>query len=340
MTAPSLGIRVPACLPATEVADFAARVEALGFDELYIPDSQLLWRDPYMALYGAALQTSKIKLGTAVSNVVTRHPSVVASVARTIAEVAPGRFRLGLGVGNSSVEPVGLRPSKQAELRAGMTQIRGLLAGEEIDFGTRQGRLRDPQPDVPIFMAATGPRNLKLAGEIADGVILLSGVSTPLLRRAIGLVREGAEEAGRRPEDVEVVVSAHAMVTDDVARDARILKPICAGIAQQGGAAALASTGIEIDVPSEVPGVYPDLVHAEDWDLAVEACGQWVSDADAARFAENFCLFGTAEHIAERVRESQRLGVTSVFFQHVGSYHLPEQLAADVAGSVLPLLTD
>ena len=338
MTAVSLGLRVPPCRPVADVAAFGAQVERLGFDDLYVPDSQLLWRDGYLSLLAIALETSRIGLGTAVTNVVTRHPSVIASAARTLAEASGGRFRLGVGVGNSSVEPVGLSPSKQVELRAGIDAIRGLLAGEDVTFNGVPGQLRDPYGAIPINVAASGPRNLRFAGEVADGVILLSGVAPALLERSVSVVREGAVAAGRDPEGVKIIVAAHAMVTDDVERDARVLKPVCAGIAQKGGQAALATAGIHIEVPARVPDVYPDLIHAEDWDLAVKRSSEWVSDADAVAFARTFCLFGSADEIVARIRAANELGATSVFLQHVGSYDFPEQLAADVADQVLPLL--
>lgn len=335
-----VGVRVPPCRPAAEIASFVAEVERQGFDDVYVPDSQVLWRDSYLTLFAAAQATSRIGLGTAVTNVVTRHPSVVASLSRTVAEASEGRFRLGLGVGNSSVEPVGLSPSTGAELRSGVAAIRTLLAGSTATFGDTEVRMRDPFPGVPVHIAASGPRNLRLAGEIADGAILLSGVSPQLLRRALKLVREGAEQAGRKPEDVEITLSAHAMVTDDIERDARVLKPICAGIAQMGGRSALATAGIDIEVPAQIPEVYPDLVHAEDWDLAVEHSSQWVSDEDAVAFARTFCLFGTPEEITAQLLEAQELGATSVFLQHVGSYDLPEALTEGVAKGVIPLLAE
>lgn len=329
---------MPPCRPAAEIADFAVEVEAQGFDNLYVPDSQILWRDSYLTLFAAAMRTSTLGLGTAVSNVVTRHPSVVASLARTVAEAANGRFFLGLGVGNSSVEPVGLAASKQAELRHGIDTIRGLLSGSEVTFGDMRTRMHDPYGPVPIHVAASGPRNLRFAGEVADGAILLSGVSSELLSRAVSLIHEGATAADRDPADIDVVLSTYAMVTDDVERDARILKPICAGIAQNGGQAALAYAGLHIEVPARVPDVYPDLVHAEDWDHAVEVCSAWVSDADAVAFAKTFCLFGTSEEIVSKIDSAQKLGAKAVFLQHVGSYDLPEELVAAVGSSVLPAL--
>ncbi|MDF1604513.1 LLM class flavin-dependent oxidoreductase [Nocardioides sp. YIM 152315] len=335
---PAIGLRVPPCRPAVEVAAFARHVEGLGFDRVYFPDSQLLWRDPYLTMFAAASATSDLVLGTAVTNVVTRHPSVVAGVVRSVAEAAPGRVHLGLGVGNSSVEPIGLRPSRQAELRDGIAQIRGLLSGADVQVNGCIARQRDAHPGVPVYVAASGPQNLGLAGAIGDGAILLSGVSPALLDRGVSLVRQGATDAGRDPASVDLVVSAYAMVTDDVERDARILKPVLAGMAQHGARAVLETVGIHADVPAQVPEIYPDLVHAEDWSLAVEHCSRWISDADAVRYAEEFCLFGSAEHIAERIRDARARGASTLYLQHVGSYDLPERLAEDIAGRVLPLL--
>lgn len=334
MTVP-VGIRLPPCVPAEEVARTARRAEELGFAQVFLPDSQMLWRDAFLTAYAVALATDSIRIGTAVSNVVTRHPSVVASLTRTIGELALGRFDLGLGVGNSSVEPVGLRPSRQDDLRVGVEVIRSSLAGETVDFGTARARMRDPRPGVPILLAASGPKNLRLAGEIADGVILLSGVSPTAIARARRFVDEGARTADKPAHDVRIIVSAYAQVTDDVERDARILKPICAGIAQRGGQIALAAAGIQIDVPAHIPDIYPDLVHAHDWDAAVEVCDQWISDEKAARFAEEFCLFGTPVAIADRLAAAEDAGATSVFIQHVGSYDLPRKLMEQIGDSVI-----
>ncbi|MDX6741080.1 LLM class flavin-dependent oxidoreductase [Actinocorallia sp. A-T 12471] len=334
MTAPRIGVRVPPCARADAVAAAVARAEELGFAEAWLPDSQLLWRDVYTTLTAAALSTSRIGLGTAVTNLETRHVAVVASAARSVAELAPGRFTLGIGVGNSSVGPVGLPPSTGARMRDGFTALRALLAGQDVDFNGTVSRLRDPV-EVPLVMAASGPRNLRLAGEIADGALLLSGISDATLADAARRVGEGAEAAGRGP--VPLVASAFCAVTDDVEKAARRLKPIVAGIAGTGGAKALALAGIELgDVPARIEGVYPDLVHAEDWDRAVEICSRWVSDAAAAAFARSFCLFGTAAEITARLEGLGAAGIAGVYLQHVGSYDLPYELIESVGGEVLP----
>ncbi|MFJ5840813.1 LLM class flavin-dependent oxidoreductase [Streptomyces shenzhenensis] len=333
-----VGIRIPPCDRVDRLAETALRAETFGFDQVWFPDSQLLWRDVFTVLTATALATERIGLGSAVTNLATRHPAVVASAARSVAELAPGRFTLGLGVGNSSVGPVGMRASTRAEMRAGITMLKALLDGQEWDFGGVTSRLRDPGPKIPIHLAASGPRNLQLAGEIADGVILLSGVSPRTLAGAVSHVSEGAAVSGRSVASLPLTVSAFCAVTDDVEAAARLLKPICASIAQNGGAPFLALAGIELDVPAKVAGVYPDLVHAEDWDAAVKICSEWVSDAAALRFAEEFCLFGTADEITGKLTALRAEGVTSVFLQHVGSYDPPTELIESVGSTVLPAL--
>jgi 5,10-methylenetetrahydromethanopterin reductase len=328
-----IGIRVPPCAPVPELVSFVRDVERLGFDDVWFPDSQLLWRDVFATAAAVAVGTSRIGVGTAVTNVATRHPSVVAGAARTVAELAPGRFVLGVGGGNSSVVPVGLAPSTRAELRSGLGVIRRLLAGEDGCFDGVRSRLRDPVA-VPIHLAASGPRNLRLAGEIADGAILLSGVAAEPLAAAVAQVAAGA--AGRAP--VPITVSAFCRITDSVRRDARELKPVCLSIAANGGAAAVAEAGIRVRVPARLPDLRPDLLHAESWAAAVRASESFVDDDAAEAFARRFCLFGTAGEIAARLTELSRSGVAAVLLQHVGSYDLPRDLVAGFAGQVMPIL--
>ncbi|WP_051166092.1 LLM class flavin-dependent oxidoreductase [Amycolatopsis orientalis] len=321
-----VGVRVPPCAPLPELVEFVQEAERRGFDDVWFPDSQLLWRDVFATAAAAAAGTSRIGLGTAVTNVVTRHPSVVAGAARTVAELAPGRFVLGVGVGNSSVAPVGLAPSTRSGLRAGLTAIRRLLSGEETGFGDARTRLRDPVP-VPIHVAASGPRNLRLAGELADGAILLSGVAPDPLAAAMRQVADGA--VGR--DAVPITVSAFCRITGTVRRDARELKPVCLSIAANGGAEFLEKAGVGVRVPERLPDLSPDLLHAESWESAIRACESFVDDDAAELFARRFCLYGTADEIAGRLTGLRQAGVSGVLLQEVGSYELPRTLVADFA---------
>lgn len=322
-----VGLRLPPCVPLPELAAASVQAERLGFDAVWFPDSQLIWRDVWTAVAAVAQATQRVGLGVAVTNVETRHASVTASAIRTVAELAPGRLRTGFGVGNSSLGLIGVPPTPRARLETALETIRGLLDGKELDLGGGTGRLRDAGQPSPLYMAASGPKNLAFAGAHADGVILLSGVSVPLLERSVSLVRAGVRDAGRSPDEVPIVASAFAHVTDDIERDARMLKPLCAQLAIGGAAGALAEEGIFIDPPEHpLGGVYPDLVHAEDWDAAVAAVDSWVSDEAVVRFATAFCLFGSTADIEERLAAVAACGVSEILVQHVGSYDLPLEL--------------
>ena len=332
-----VGVRLPPWLPVDDVARQAGRVEELGFDTAWIPDSQLLWRDPFATAAVAAISTASVRLGIAVTNAVTRHPSVVASAARTIAELAKGRFVLGIGAGDSSVWPIGLKPATIRDLEERVRCVKGLLSGGEHDFTAQQrGRLHGDVTGCPVYLAASGPRALELAGRIADGVLLLGGVSPSVLHANVLKVHAGAAAAGRSVEEVEVVAATFCRVTDDVERHAGELKPVCLTIAQNGGAATLARAGIDLGDPPRVLDVYPDLIHAEDWEAAVQRSSEWVSDQDALRFATTFCLYGSAAEIAEKIDAARGAGASALLLQHVGSYSFPTEMSEAFAEQVLP----
>src|SRR6267378_971961 len=163
---------------ARSVDAFAAdvkRAETLGWDAALQPDSQLRRRDTYVLLAAAARATERITLGTLLANPINRHPSVTAGSIATIDELAPGRVLLGWGVGDTAVRLAGLRPARVKELEDSTRLMRALLDGKEVEVGAeRPARLPHHRP-VPIWIAAGGPRTLRMAGGVADGVFIRVG---------------------------------------------------------------------------------------------------------------------------------------------------------------------
>src|SRR5574341_2693609 len=112
--------------PLPKMIQLAKLSEELGFSHVWIGDSHLIWREAYVNMAAAALNTSKVKLGTGVTNPLTRHPSVVASAYATLEELRPRRFIVGIGLGDSSVETMGMRPAQLEYFEKTIGQMREL----------------------------------------------------------------------------------------------------------------------------------------------------------------------------------------------------------------------
>jgi 5,10-methylenetetrahydromethanopterin reductase len=333
---PRFGLRIPPCRPLTEVAACVRDAEEAGFDVAWLPDSQFLWRDVWGALALSAAQTSSIALGTCVTNLETRHPSVTAAAAASVEELAPGRVLLGIGSGDSAVKTLGLRPTRLAPMRAQVGLLRTLLAGDAADFDGRALAVKAAGGRVPIYLAATGPKMQALAGEIADGVIVVTGLEPGLVRATLDRIGAGSATAGRGVEELDVCFGTYAHVTADRAEAARIVKPYVVATAQTGGQALLHGLDIHIEPPEVVGGIYPDMSHAEDWGAAMEAAAEWVTDEQALRFADAFCLIGPPEELVARLQAAADAGARSFYIRHFGSYTLPTELLRTFADTVLP----
>jgi len=264
----------------------AARAEAVGWDYGLIPCSPLLVRDPYVMLAFAARATQRIVLGTLLDTPVIRHPAALASSIATVAELAPGRTLLGLGVGDTAVRLNGLAPARVATLERAVTDIRALLSGADLDVGAaRPARLRHARP-VPVWVAAQGPRALRMAGAHADGVFIRVGADPRNLERAYHQVREGARDAGRRPDDVRIGAIFHVALDDEPARAETIAKAIAAGYYEYSpylfDDIGLEWRGADVDVVKR--RVFPDFHHARDL-LAAGRVGDFLPRAAADAFA-------------------------------------------------------
>ena len=187
-----------------EVAGWAKEVERLGYELLGISDSQSICRDVYMTLALCATSTERIRFGPRVITPVTRHPAVAASAAATLEELAPGRTLIGIGSGDSAAYNIGLRAAPLAELREYAVTIRELLTAGAATYHGRPARLTWSRAKIPIYLAASGPRTLRLAGQIADGVVVRTGLLPEIVRDSIAQVQAGAREAGRDLEAIDM----------------------------------------------------------------------------------------------------------------------------------------
>lgn len=208
--------------PLPKMVQLAKVTEELGYSHIWVGDSHLIWREAYVNMAAMALSTARVKLGTGVTNPLTRHPSVVASAYATLEEYAPGRTIVGIGLGDSSVETMGMKPAKLSYFEKTMAQMRQLLDGQEVQLETGKIHLLHPcKAKVPIYIAASGPKMLELSGRIADGIIVLVGVADEYIAHARERISAGAKAAGRKVEDINLVLWVPCAVSDTApAKDA------------------------------------------------------------------------------------------------------------------------
>ncbi|HEX7095551.1 MAG TPA: LLM class flavin-dependent oxidoreductase [Acidimicrobiales bacterium] len=204
----------------TTVKDFAAYREWLavaedcGFDLLTTGDSQSLWADPFTIMTFAAERTTRPRLGVTVSNPMTRHPAVAASACAAVQQISCGRFAFGISSGDSALRNIGVRPATVAELEAYVVAVRELTAGASVEWNGATLALHwlaPGAPRVPVWMAAEGPRTQRLAGRIADGVVLSNCLTRDAYELATSNIAAGAAEVGRSLDDIEIWCMANVV---------------------------------------------------------------------------------------------------------------------------------
>jgi 5,10-methylenetetrahydromethanopterin reductase len=205
-----------------EAVERAKRAEALGFEAIFFADSHMNNVDPYQVMALCAINTKRIRFGTAVTNMVYRDPTITANSFATLNEISDGRAIIGLGTGDGPVYSLGRTASKLVEFERGLRVIRDLLHDRGVEvpktkeraFGG-QVKLKVGRRPVPIYISAEGPKTLRVAGRICDGVILGTGFDLDVLEWGEARIAEGAREAGRTLADVDVMPAGMICVDDD-----------------------------------------------------------------------------------------------------------------------------
>ena len=182
-------------------------VEELGFDYIGIPDTPMLMREVWVSLTATVLTTSRAGIMLMVTNPITRDISVTAGAMNSLRDLAGDRVVYGIGAGDSASFAIGLGMAGPKRMADYLTGVRGLLAGEAIEFEGRKlkGAWRDFDGWRPhLIMAGSGPQSLRMAGRVADGAIAACGMLPDNIAQANRWVAEGAQAAGRDPSEVEI----------------------------------------------------------------------------------------------------------------------------------------
>lgn len=293
-------LRVPVGAPIPRVVDFIARCEDAGLDGVGVHDHPHRGRDVYVTLALAAARTRRLRLYPATSSPVVRHPLLLASAAHSLEEVAPHRVCLTVAPGFLAPRAIGRRRGNVALMREAVLTIRTLLAGGTVAFEGQASRLLDTSdPPTPVYLLAAGPRMVELAGEVADGAVLMVGLHPEAIRAARRHLEDGARRSGRSLAGFRTIFIVTMGLADRV-EDARRWPQRWFAPGQSF-----------LTYPS--PANLYWLRHAG-IALADDHDPRSLSEATAARVCDAFGLFGPPEHCRDRLlRARQEAGVEHVF---------------------------
>ncbi len=210
-------------LPIADIIACAVAAERSGIQYIFVAES--FYRDASALASALAAKTKRIKFGSAVYPIATRTPFQIAMATATLHELSRGRVGfIGLGVGyRARVEQYfGVKVERSlARMKEYTEIIQGLLSGRDFSYRGEFFNFSDfprlvPRPlSIPILFGSSGPRMLRLAGQVADGVILNSIGTPEYFRHALSLVSEGARDEGRNPGKLEIAASVIVSVADD-----------------------------------------------------------------------------------------------------------------------------
>ena len=295
----------------TGLARLAACAERTGFDDVWWPD-HYMHRDVGATLTACALATDRVRLGTAVTSPLLRHPGALASLFASLAEIAPGRIVAGIGPGGWELptqlgihEPRPLTVTREtALLLAGLLRGRpATAAGNRTRFPLTGARLdfTPPQP-IPLYLAARGPRMMSLAGELADGLITHS-LSLPFIEHVVERVEIGARRAAappRQTSDCSIAVWLEIFLHDDLAHARDVLRPRCRYM-----------VGGEFD-PTMIPLYGLDPAAVMPVRAAVRANDPNAHELITDDMVDAFSICGSVDRAADRIDALRAAGVSEV----------------------------
>ena len=283
-------------------------VEDNGFDWLGVADSQSVFRELYVSLTVAALNTTRIRIGPLVTNPLTRHPVVSASAISSVDELSGGRVVLGLGSGDSAIYTLGTAPATLAGLEEAVVMLQHLTSGDAIDRDGKRWRVHRSSRRVPVYLAAEGPRTLELAGRVADGVIVGLGLTPEVIRLSLAAIERGARVAGRRLSDIDVWWFAKSNVADT--REAAVA-PIAMALAASANHAfrfTLDGKGVPPALHERIKGLQKEY-DAHHHEIAGGGNASLVDRFGLGDFLlDRFAIAGTPDDCATQIRRAMAAG--------------------------------
>lgn len=304
-------------LLASGIVELAQLAERCGYDRVLVPES---WgTESFSLVTGMGLSTSTIKVGTAILPIGNRSPGLVAQGAVTVDDLTGGRFLLGLGLGHRAISEgwhglEGYAP-KLAWVRDYVGRVRSALAGEPTAAGFSLAY--PPNPGIPVYLAALRAGAMRLAGEVADGVLLYL-IPTPKIAEAAATVRAGAVAAGRDPGAVDVCLSLAICVTDDPGTAREAARATLAFYASLPFYADMFTDGGFAEESAALTAAWAAARAAAAPGQAADPAGPTAIVTDA--MVDSTFIIGTAAECRARIAEVRSLGIDRAIVYPFGPY--------------------
>jgi 5,10-methylenetetrahydromethanopterin reductase len=297
-----IGVIVRNTWPIEVAVDYAKRAEALGYSSVWV-NSLPSSRDPFITLAAIARSTSRIRLGTAVVDVRSRHPAVLAGSIASLYELSGGRADLGVspgggGSGRATYEKLGFQMTDPVGVtRESVRIIKALLSGETVDFQGSHFKVESaslqaqPSRDIKVLVAAEGPRMLKVAGEVGDGLISPKGpddFTKDILEQFLASVAA----SGRKRWEVDTVMECNVAVGETPEEAEEFLRPF---------------------VAESMSHLTPPALKA--LNITGEEISRFKSDPSklTAEKVKQFSVCGTVDDCVSQLRELKRMGLDEVY---------------------------
>ena len=322
--------------PARRVVELAKRAEANGFTHVWVFDSPVLWQEPFVILSRILAETERVVVGPMVTNPGSRDWPVLASTFATLNDAYGPRTICGIGRGDSALRVIGRKPRTLAEMVEAMRVVKGLVAGETVDYHGTDLRFPwvDQGWDLPMWGAGYGPRALDCIGRHADGFVLQLA-DPQILEWTRAAVMEAAAAQGRAQGSVATCVVAPAYVGDDIAHQREQLRWF-GGMVGNHVADLVKRYG---DNSPGLPKALTDYIKDRaDYDYAHHGrAGNPSTDFVPDAIVDRFCVLGRVEDHIAKLTTLRDMGT-----DHFAIYlmHDAEEETLDAYGrSVLPVLT-
>lgn len=298
--------------------EVARRTEEIGIDRIGVPDTQAAqYRECYVTLTHLFASTVAVEAGPVVTNPLTRHPAVSAAAIASADELSGGRAFLCLATGDTGVINLGLRPAKLAQLEEYALVLRDLFGTGRARYQGNDIRLKWVERSVPIYLAADGPRALRLAGRVADGVVVGTGFDEETVSLVRGYIAEGTRESGRTLDDIDVWYMSRVAVADHRTEALRLVSPSLAAAAAHAFRFSLTGKAVPDRYAErllELERRYDVTVHNEPG--RENPNGRLVAELGLTEYlSDRMGIVGTEQECVEKLRRLRKLGVRNVFMR-------------------------